>query len=192
MRQPADYLPGDLRALRYLDALDAGDLETFAALWEEASHDRQLERMLAEIDNALFVEDAGSRPVRLVEPSTCKGVRKEWGLSPCFRGKVPILSERPKQQRWRIWVGVAGAVAAACLAAALLWPRSQDPTVDRHAPKDGPVVRGPHGLPTDTTVSAWEEGRRILAGARIAAFHWPLEEKSPPRARTSIPPDQLD
>src|SRR5262245_15777183 len=60
MREPTNHLPRDLQGLRYLDALDSGDLETVAALWEEASRDPELERMLAELDGALFVENAGA------------------------------------------------------------------------------------------------------------------------------------
>ena len=55
------HLRGDLQALRYLDALDAGDLETVAALWELASHDPELERTLAKVDGALSNASARNR-----------------------------------------------------------------------------------------------------------------------------------
>jgi hypothetical protein len=60
MNEPRNHLPHDLKALRYLDALDAGDLEAVAALWEEASLDPELERLLAELDQVLFLEEAGA------------------------------------------------------------------------------------------------------------------------------------
>jgi hypothetical protein len=50
----ANHLRRDLQALRYLDALDAGDLETIAAMWEEAGHDPELEQTLAELDGELL------------------------------------------------------------------------------------------------------------------------------------------
>ncbi len=49
MKAPQSRLASDLRALRYLDALNAGDLEAVSDLWEEASHDPELERILAEL-----------------------------------------------------------------------------------------------------------------------------------------------
>jgi hypothetical protein len=58
MSEPRNHLPRDLKALRYLDALEAGELEAVAALWEEASGDPELERLLAELDEALFLEAA--------------------------------------------------------------------------------------------------------------------------------------
>ena len=47
------HLPRDLAALHYLEALNAGNLETAAALWDEASRDPELERTLTELDGAL-------------------------------------------------------------------------------------------------------------------------------------------
>jgi hypothetical protein len=58
----SNHLQGDVQALRYVDALDAADLETVAALWEEAGHDPQLERLLTEIDGA--VAEVLARPRR--------------------------------------------------------------------------------------------------------------------------------
>jgi len=60
MKEPRNHLPRDLQALRYLDAVDAGDLEAVAALWDEASRDPALERLLAELDGELAVEEAGA------------------------------------------------------------------------------------------------------------------------------------
>ena len=68
MKEPPNHLSRDLEALRYLDALNAGDLEAVSALWEDASRDPELERMLAEIKAAMFQEipgNPGSLPDRL-------------------------------------------------------------------------------------------------------------------------------
>ena len=66
MNERNNHLPGDLMALRDLEALNRGDLETAAELWEEASHDPALEQRLAEVDETLFTEAAAaSRQMRL-------------------------------------------------------------------------------------------------------------------------------
>ena len=76
MNEPRRHLPGDLKALRYLDALNTGDLEAVARLWEAAADDPQLERMLTEIDEAMFQEIAGkpsSHSERLARPKAPLG-----------------------------------------------------------------------------------------------------------------------
>ena len=104
MKEPRNHLPRDLKALSYLDALNAGDLEAVSILWEEASHDPELERMLAELDGAIFPEVVGN-PSSLPEP--------------LGRG----------HRRWTIWGVSLGTLAAACLLAILTWrPRdTQNP-----------------------------------------------------------------
>ncbi|HEY7424703.1 MAG TPA: hypothetical protein VH682_10785 [Gemmataceae bacterium] len=44
-------------ALRYLDALDAGDVGTLAELWEKAAEDPQLEQMLGELTDGIALEE---------------------------------------------------------------------------------------------------------------------------------------
>ncbi|HTU90096.1 MAG TPA: hypothetical protein VMF69_08360 [Gemmataceae bacterium] len=44
-------------ALRYLDALDAGDVALLAELWERASAEPQLEQVLGELTDGLAVEE---------------------------------------------------------------------------------------------------------------------------------------
>lgn len=44
-------------ALRYLDALDAGDAGALAALWEQAAENPQLEQVLGELTDGLAAED---------------------------------------------------------------------------------------------------------------------------------------
>jgi hypothetical protein len=44
-------------AVRYLDALDTGDLDTVARLWERAAADPELERILGELTDGLAVEE---------------------------------------------------------------------------------------------------------------------------------------
>lgn len=44
-------------ALQYLDALDTGDLDTIASLWEQAAKDPQLEALLYELNEGLDAEE---------------------------------------------------------------------------------------------------------------------------------------
>src|SRR5262245_4886983 len=44
-------------ALRYLDALDAGDVGTLAELWEQAAMNPKLERVLSELTDGLALEE---------------------------------------------------------------------------------------------------------------------------------------
>ena len=47
-------------ALRYLDALDAGDVGALAELWEQASAHLELERVLGELTDGLAAEEGSS------------------------------------------------------------------------------------------------------------------------------------
>ena len=150
MNEPRRHLPGDLKALRYLDALNAGDLEAVARLWEEAADDPQLERMLTEIDEAMFQEIAG---------------------------KPSLLSERlarPKR-RWAVWSGSAGTLAAACLLAILAWPRrdteNQGPSPASKSERDRgrTPIAGKLPRPQPVTRCATKPGRSGNAWIRLAA-----------------------
>jgi hypothetical protein len=163
VNQPGDALERDLLALRYLDALDAGDPEAVAALWEQASRVPQLEQLLTELDAALLEE----------------------------RGAAPETRPAPRRRR-ALWVGVAGALAAACVLAVLLWPRR-----DRPAPAPGPgtkpVAVNDRQRPPRERV-AFPDLSRELRGddADALVFHWPLPETKPIAHLTSIAPELLD
>jgi hypothetical protein len=177
MTKPHDDLAQDLAALRYLDALNAGDLEAVAALWEQASRDPQLERALAELDGALFLENA-----------TAQG--KAGGQS--VPGSLPRQLPA-RRRRWAGWVGAAGALAAACVLAVLATSRR-----DGKMPETSPATTAsarqlPRHAPDDfASTPAWPEIRRLVDGAETPTFHWPLPEGSPTAPSTSIPPDLLD
>jgi hypothetical protein len=47
--------------LRFLDALDAGNLDAVGALWEQAAADPELERSLGELTDGLAVEEGPER-----------------------------------------------------------------------------------------------------------------------------------
>jgi len=182
MKEPRNHLPSDLKALRYLDALNAGDLEAVAALWEEASRDPELERMLAELDDALFVEGAGASVIANAEH--LRGL-----LTKHLPRGFPPLRPPARGRRWAVGVGAAGTLAAACLLAVVAWP-----------PRDGknPVASPGANLSVDpfvarpvddsTSTSLWREARRGPDGAERPAFAWPIRNT----LSVSIPPDLLD
>ena len=140
----------DLKALRYLDALNAGDLEAVSALWEEASHDPELERMLAELDDAMFQEIAGKR-----EPAT--------------------RTARPTHAAGPSGAYAAGTVAAACLLAILAWPRHDTKNQGPIHPSDQPGKEVAHQPPSVSHDLAplleceTRPGRSGNAGIRLAA-----------------------
>jgi hypothetical protein len=177
MRWSREYLPQDLQTLRYLDALDAGDLETLAALWEEASRDPELERILTELDGVLF-------EARLAG-SDSAGARQVPGLSP--------RQSRTTPRRWLPWVGLVGTVAAACLLTVLVWfmrhrngaqPGTEVGDVGKRTLQPAPAAV--------VNLSAWPGERRLVDGEGVATFHWPLPPSSPMTLPTSISPDLFD
>ena len=113
------------------------------------------------------------------------------GLEARLLANIP--AERPTaRRRWAVWVGVAGALAAACLLAVLAWPRR-----DGHPPAPSPpkeAVKHVPPRPPDgpAAVAAWREARRVLDGAEMPSFTWPLGETLPLRGSTPVPPDLLD
>lgn len=57
MSAQADRYWRERTAVRYLDALDAGDLDAIASLWEQAATDPDLEELLHELNEGLEVEE---------------------------------------------------------------------------------------------------------------------------------------
>jgi hypothetical protein len=128
------------------------------------------------------------------------------GLEDRLLAAIPAELPIP-QQRWAVRVGAVGAMAAACLAAVLAWPRG-----DAKNPVPSPGSRefvhqvhvpipekseGAHQVPPrpqdgSTSLAAWPGVRRVLDGGEFLTFTWPLPETSPIRFSTAIPPDLLD
>jgi hypothetical protein len=57
MSRHSDRYWRERASLRYLDALDAGDLDAVAAIWDEAAGDPALEALLRELDDGLYAEE---------------------------------------------------------------------------------------------------------------------------------------
>jgi hypothetical protein len=153
MNEPREHLATDLKALRYLDALDTGDLEAAYLLWDEASHDPELERVLAELDGAMVRQIPG-------HPSA--------------------LPERPGRRRNRlpVWGAAAGTVAAACLLAILASPWRNIPNHGLNPPRN-PTGTGVAHQPPDVShdLTSSPGVRRDLDLAAMPRFVWPLESR---------------
>jgi hypothetical protein len=149
MSAPRNHLAQDLRALRYVETLDAQDLETVAAMWEEASHDPELERLLTELDGGL-VHELQRKPVS----------PRAWG----------------RRRRQALWIG---AVAAACVLAFLSWHRThlEQPTPGPAKNKvvKGMEPQEPDLSPSVRQVV---QARRDLEVMELPAFNWPLRDSS--------------
>jgi hypothetical protein len=164
MKERQTHLPGDFQALRYFDALNSGDLEAVAALWEEATDDPSLERMLTEIDEGMF-QEIGGKP-----------------------GALSQRLARPRR-RWAVWTGAAGTLAAACFLAILAWPRSDS---DNHGPtpriNDSGTVIAHQSPDRPHDFSPLLQARRNLDESALPGFVWPLENV----LSASTPLDRLD
>lgn len=164
MKASETYLARDLKALRYFDALHAADLVTMSALWEEASHDPELERILAELDGATFQEMLGN-----------SGVRPEQ------LGR--------QRRRLALWGYAVGTVAAACLLAIFAWPRydTKESVPDpRSSQSEKEVAHKPLGVSHDLTPLL--SARRDLDESAMPRFVWPQENL----LSASTPLDLLD
>ena len=160
MNNASKHLSRDLQALRYLDALTAGDLEAVADIWEEADRDPELQGMLAEVDDALFVESKGDASPRR-EPS----------------GR--------RRQRWAVWVGVAGGLAAACVIAVIAWQGRDVKDKAAIARTSEPDLRLPSHPPGDLISLAPRRDPDLID---LPVFAWPFENS----ISASSPLDRID
>ena len=155
----------DSEILRYVDALDSGDLESIASLWEKASDDPVLEALLLEVEGAVAAEEA-------------KTIRRLPGQ----------ISQKPRA--WVRRMVVAGALGAACLLVFLLW-RSRESSQPGPSLPNREYVTKPPPMDDGSLPVPSQDARTIDKNA-LTAFAWPLEEKQPIRAGSSIPADLLD
>jgi hypothetical protein len=168
MNEKDHLLPHDRKALRYMDALNANDLEAIEELWMEAGADPRLERALNEIDAALFFEAA----------------------------EAGRQANRPRaftsRRRLAIGVGVVG-VMAACVLIFVAWPNSHEKQM---APLPSTVDVVKQVVPDrqsefDGSVQ-WRQSRHVLDEDAIPTFSWPLAESPPFMASSPITPDLLN
>lgn len=83
MSRHSDRYWRERAGLRYLDALDAGDLDAVAALWDEAAGDPDLEALLRELDDGLYAEE-GPGAVFRVDAARIADLARQ-----CFPGAFP-------------------------------------------------------------------------------------------------------
>jgi hypothetical protein len=173
MSEPRNHLPLDLKALGYLEALNAGDLNAVADLWEEASRDEELERVLIELESALYLENTELSRNGITELLPGPSAKRQPNVPPAWPW-------RTSRGRRALWGGAISALAAACLLAALIWSRRDrnDPlpdTVNSQAKTE--FVQGTAKAPWNSDVPP------------MPRFTWPVEETVPLRASISIPQD---
>jgi hypothetical protein len=158
----------DFEVMRYLDALEAADLETIASMWDEASGDPKLEARFVELESVLVAEE--SRPpdlsnARHLDPS----------------------------RRWRRRFALAGALAAACLVALLAWRLLPTVTIDSpRTPGKSANIESVKPAFSDDPFVGRIEGQGGTGNSALTAFAWPLEESQPIRAGGPIPSGLLD
>ena len=93
------------------------------------------------------------------------------------------------RRRWVVWMGVAGAVAAACLVAVVSWHAINDKSL----PEMVIVTPVPLKVPLDAGgIASWRVARGVIDASDLPAFAWPLAETAPITVFTSIHPDLLD
>ena len=96
-----------------------------------------------------------------------------------------------------VWAGAAIAFATACLLIVLLRPEPGDKNTVRHLAVS-PETSGadfqtvPHRPGSSLNITPWLESRRGLEGSDRPTFTWPIREKFPLMASTSIPIDLLE
>ena len=167
----------DREALAYLQALEAGDLQAVAETWERASSDPELEALLVELDQGLASERG--------DPAHGKLEPRDSGRRQPSRevGTIPT-------RQWRRRVGIACALAAAGILAVLAW---------RGVSGNRPLKEESHPPLELANTASNEEAFAALpivvrsnARGALTHFTWPVEERSPIRVGSSIPPDLLN
>jgi hypothetical protein len=104
---------------------------------------------------------------------------------------VPAQLPVPRR-RWAVWVGAAGALAAACLLAVLAWlgRDGKGPAPRPEAPQR--VIAATPRPPKGPDGTAWWVARRDLDEAETPTFTWPLEEPTPVTVASALSPDLLN
>ena len=94
-------------------------------------------------------------------------------------------------QPWRTPWLMGASLAAACLLAALAWPRPEvenpAPDTSQSAPR---VTLHPPDDPSGG--AAWLSARSGLDGTQAPTFHWPIQETASLMVSSPVPPDLLD
>jgi hypothetical protein len=101
----------------------------------------------------------------------------------------PPRADRPSTAPWLVVSGLA----AACLLAALVWPRGGGNGPAPGAPgRQSPNQVATRPRPDPAGLAAWRNVRRDLDVSAMPAFSWPLQQPSGLSVLTAIPPDLLD
>ncbi len=113
------------------------------------------------------------------------------GLEARLLAAVPARVPTPR--RWAVRALVAGALAAACLLAALAWPRRDgQPPGPAPAKQEAARTVTPQPPQPPPGVAAWARAGRDPERAELPPFTWPLGEAPPATLAAAISPDLLE
>jgi len=90
---------------------------------------------------------------------------------------LPLVRKRSRDSWMR--VAVAGGLAAACVAALVLWW-----AIGSH--REAPIAHQPEVTPQRDHVAPLRDAQRVLSDMALDIFTWPIEETSPVRVSISI------
>lgn len=183
MSQPRDRFWRERVGVRYLDALDAGDLDTVAALWEEAADDPELEALLHELNDGLYEEDGGGADLAVDADRVLELARRH--LPDAFPPAPPpgpltasdVARRLEAEPEFRRLDAADRAAHARLLAEAAVIPEMlNQPQLDRWLAGLG-IAAGPYYRKAFRKVASLMELGRCQAEGRLAA------------ARTARPPE---
>jgi hypothetical protein len=95
---------------------------------------------------------------------------------------LPLVRKRGRD--WWMRIAIAGGLAAACVAALVLWWANSS---HREAP---PIAHQPEVTPQWNDVIPSRDAQRVVSDTE--SFTWPIEETSPVRVSISIPTELFD
>jgi hypothetical protein len=166
MSSDQDQLRLDRMAVRYLEAVEQGDLDTIAGLWADAADDPEVVLLLEELNEALTV--------------TPRSVRRRVGIGLAAFGAAACVAACFAALFWTF-----GERRQA------IGPK-HDPPSPRVVVEASSCPGGAMPIAAVSKVSRFALLNADLQGAEMPAFAWPFEESRLGRASPTIPAELLN